>query len=852
MHRTEFSQHRMCFLRSSFSFILSSFFVFCTAVASVPWPAGENLTISVAHFRMTQLFSPFFSFFLILVLALGSGSCGTDALAPEMAKVSSQETASDTVTLQLDLGNVGFNTRIPVNIPEDVQQEAAARRTRSALTVNSDGTTTLNLTQGNTKEIEVLLILRNADGSKVYVSTGNKWKINSDNKSVAATGKYIFRAVKGAVGIFNPDKYDEVRYLDAMTGGSWDEKTKAYIINKECKLPNHLYKSGESLELGKDIIVPFSLGTSSVGTSDANNLTHDRKWGVRMALVNNNRGNGEEKRLVCIDSDPDFRPYGSLLCMRFKNDMDKIENEGAFESDKFYNDHTWRTTTFSYLLRTISIESTSSTIGGWIQVSSLGTPDRLPLSWNGFRADGTAYRFDTHTDDPFFVNVKLDKADANNIRTGYPLFRKSNNESDSQWTPYFYVWMKSLDETKNKALYGSLGLNVRLGLYNATLDDPSGEGSRSAFSSLRMHKSGHAYFRDARLKGALMLPPLAYFGPNYVYTDDNGAKQWPKSSYTNSDMAVSRYQYSRIQNEYGKEFSVGVPVGDDLGSPLGTELRWVIPDKLTINSVFPPAMTNINVGSRLYNGKFNKQTQNIRVGNIEFKNVVSYYYRHWFYTWEQSTSPTNYNVYYALRNVGTPFCEAVRYTEYGDWVYNGPNALNHPSNGTKFVIHTRHLGDIGLDPNDEEACKRFLRDVISAGDPPPAGVAPTNKFWGDFWKPDISRGITVRSFFVPGSGANRPKFGPGGGGAENEKSYYVGRYLTMLVREPSKNPNELPNFSNYQIVAGGQGQSYEYTSPFTGSNAYWNRLGYGASVLPVLAPNQYGEPAWLDDLRRLQ
>lgn len=484
-------------------------------------------------------------------------------------------------------------------------------------------------------------------------------------------------------------------------------------------------------------------------------------------------------------------------------------------------------------------------------MSTLGQPDRFPLAWHGFRADGTAYRFDTHTDDPFFVKVQLDKALSSDPKTGYPLLRKQKNESDSQWTPYYYVWMKSLDETKDIALYGSLGLNVRLGLYNATMEDAGGEGSRSAFASLRMHKSGHAYFRETRLKGALMLSPLAYFGPNYVHTGQYGQKQWPKSSWYNSMMAASRYRYDRLRNEYGGEFGVAVPSDDDLSSPLNTDLRWVVPDKLTINSVFPPAMNNINVGSRLYNGKFNRQTQHIKVGGIEFKNVVSYYYRSWFYTWEQSTSKTNYNVFYALRNVGTPFCEAVRYTEYGDWVYTGSASLNTPSEGTKFVIHTRHLGDIGLDPNDEAGCQRFLRDVIAAGDPPPAGVAPTNKFWGDFWNPDIDRGITVRSFFVPGSGAGRPNFRPGGGGPENEESYYIGRYMQMLVREPNNRQGEA-EFSNYQIVAGGQGQSYVFTSPFTGANSFWNTRAYGASVLPVLAPNSYSDPAWLDDLRRLQ
>lgn len=801
---------------------------------------------------MNKPFSSLLTSFLILVLALGSGSCRTDALAPDVSEEVRHIAATDSVVLQLELGNVGFDTRIPVNTPEDVQQEQAARHTRSALTVNTDGTTTLNLTQGGTKELEVLLILRNADGSKVYVSAGNKWRINSDNKTVAATGIYSFTAVKGASG--SPSwREDEVWYLDAMTGGTWDNNTKAYLINKECKVPNKLYKVGESLEIGKDIIVPFSLGTSSVGTSDANRLTHDRKWGVRMAVVNHNRNSGGTVyRLVCIDSNPDFRPYGSLLCMRFKNDMHKIKDNPAFATDGMYSKYTWKTPLLSYLLRAISIESSSATTGGWIQTSSLGQPDRMPLTWHGFRPDGTAYRFDNTYDNPFFQKIKLDKTVDNDLHTGYPLFRKNENESDSKWTPYFYVWMKSLDESKNSPLYGSsLGLNVRLELYNASTDNKKVDGARSVITSLRIHKSGHAYFSEKTLGGELMMSSLGYLGPDYVYKTPQGVEQWAQPGYQNEQMINSRYTYNQLQDRInGRDgeypFPVAKPAYNDEGSPTNTNLRWLIPDELSLASVFPPQMANINHGSRLWNNKFEGRTERVRLGGVIYDKMKSYYFRSAAYTWEQSTNANNYNVFYGLRYVGTDHCEAVRYIQYDEWVYNGPQGNRHRSNNSRFIVQTRHLGKIGLDPDNSQAAYNFLKNVVAAGDPRPQGTPPHNAFWGeDFEHPDASRGITTRSFHVPGSTVNQGNFGT----SNQNEAQRVGRAMTIATIIPPGERNA-GDFSYYIVVGGGEGQSYEFVRPFTSIAGFSNKRTVQLSIIPMLAPAYFPDPTWVDDIRR--
>ena len=249
------------------------------------------------------------------------------------------------------------------------------------------------------------------------------------------------------------------------------------------------------MELNKDIVVPFILGTSWKGLLD-NDLK--RKYGVRMAVANGDRQGGTAYRLICIDAEPDFVPYGSLLCMRFKNDMHKsleeLKAKYGMVFDGYYPGVTATSLLNSFVLRGVNIESTSTTLGGWINVDALGAPDRQLLPWTGCRPDGSAYTFSTAN--PFKQTVQLDRAVTGNMHTGYALPRKKDSEADSKYTPYFYVWTKSIDESKDQASqFGGGELKISLDLYNATLDVPIGV--RKAFSSVRNHKTGRAYFRDA-------------------------------------------------------------------------------------------------------------------------------------------------------------------------------------------------------------------------------------------------------------------------------------------------------------------------------------------------------------------
>ena len=273
---------------------------------------------------MKKKLTCFNSLLFVALFAATLGACRSDELATKERVTTEKEVVekADTFSLKLDFPSIDFNNKITAVSDVTVADEAKAegKNTRAALHVNQDGTTTINLTtEGG--PLRVLLILRNQDGSKVYVSPNNNWSIVSGTK-VEASGIYTFTGVKGATGAPTWKK-DDVWFLDAMTGGEWDDKTKAYIINKSCRIPNKMFNPGEKLVLGTDITVPFQLGTDEVANAG------ERKWGVRMSVANNDRESvgGFAPRLICIDPEPNFLPYGSLLCMRFKNDLHNINKK---------------------------------------------------------------------------------------------------------------------------------------------------------------------------------------------------------------------------------------------------------------------------------------------------------------------------------------------------------------------------------------------------------------------------------------------------------------------------------------------------------------------------------------------
>lgn len=775
------------------------------------------------------------------------GACGTDELTQRTVQPASvEEERVDTIRLQLDFPTINFRSEITA---VEEGQEASNLKTRASLEVQDRGVTKVNLLANGTQNMKVFLILRNRDGSKVYISDNNDWKVVESQK-LSASGVYTFTQVKGAPFTWQED---EEWMLDAMMGGTWNSATKTYDINKACMVPTKLYKKGEKMELNKDIVVPFILGTSWKGLLD-NDLK--RKYGVRMAVANGDRQGGTAYRLICIDAEPDFVPYGSLLCMRFKNDMHKaleaMQAKYNMVFDNYYPGVTATSFLNSFVLRGVNIESTSTTLGGWIKVGELGAPDRQLLPWTGCRPDGSVYTFSTAN--PFKQTVQLDKAVTGNMHTGYALPRKKDSEADSKYTPYFYVWTKSIDESKDQASqFGGGELKISLDLYNATLDAPVGV--RKAFSSVRNHKSGRAYFRDAGVGTEISISASNYFAPNFVYNDERyDIYRWPDADAKNTDMGNSSYYYHEFEaRKFGSpavgkegyfkdEFEVYDPPLVKGGAPREDHTKWVLPDDATVLSLFPPKLKDINTGAFYNGGTLTKNTESVRIGGILFNNMTSYYYRVANYNRNEMKNDDVYDTFYALRFVGTPFCYAVRYTLYNKWVAADAVLANPTifSETSRFLIQTRSVSDYDVDWTNETACRNFLKDVIAAGAPTSALVQPNMPFWGTFSNPDPSLGITSRNYLVPGEGTKLKR--------ETPRLQYRGQYFMFAISDKNKKYGSA-GVAKYQITESNEGDTFVSKNHFNIKNIK-HLQSVTSPVLPVRAPRGLDDPQWFVTLQQ--
>ena len=810
---------------------------------------------------MKKKLTCFNSLLFVALFAATLGACRSDELASRedhSSTVRGGAQRADSFSVELSFGEVPFESRITTSQPivevnNNESGKEKKRDTRAALVVGNDGRTTINLAldDANNGKLKVLLILRNRDASRIAVAEKEWSLVAGQTNRLQTDGVYNFVWLKGSGSLVK----DEGWYVDAMTGGEWDAQTKAYLINKTCAMPNKMYKAGEKLVLGRDIIVPFSLGTNQVGRNG------ERKWGVRMVVANENRNPGAEMlRLQCADPEPTFSPYGSLLCMRFRNNTSMIARELSGNQDPVFSGRTWQPGHYSFLIRGISVESSSSTMGGWIQVNQLSQPDRKPLQWHGFDANGLAYHFDNQADKPFIKYVDMEGVKDNDYHTGILLKRGTPNKEDAPWTPYYYVWVKSLDESRSQALYGSLGLTVRLHVYNATLDpattmhDPSVD-PRAVFTSRKIHQSGRAYFADESISTQLGISPLSLSAPALLYqkkVSGHVMNFWPPDAkdgfytYKNSEFSKHRVEYDAIVSGLNNYFSVSPtnPLSNE--TPVNNNLKWMLPTGPMIKGVFPPQMNDINVMNYHGGGEWREMHEDVSIGGVMLSNTLNYYYNPWEYKLKYSNDDNYYHTYFGLRFVGTPYCTVYRYTLFGKWndTEGGNSTFFHEH--TRFVIQSRHLGNI---PEPPRGWKHFMQTVVAAGNAPSNHNPHVNDFWGtDFWKPSVEKGITTRILAVPGSPVSK---GGGSFAGTGTHAKNVGTWLSLAVNKNGNLNN--PELQTYDIRETPNDNYwrhyYTFNNPFSSGAAQWNKRNYVLSVFPFLAPVSMDEPQWLGERR---
>ena len=238
--------------------------------------------------------------------------------------------------------------------------------------------------------------------------------------------------------------------------------------------------------------------------------------------------------------------------------------------------------------------------------------------------------------------------------------------------------------------------------------------------------------------------------------------------------------------------------------------------------------------------------EDVSIGGVSLSNTLNYYYNPWEYRLKFSNDDNYYHTYFGLRFVGTPYCTVYRYTLFGKWndTEGGNSTFFHEH--TRFIIQSRHLGNI---PDPPRGWKHFMQTVVAAGNAPSNHNPHVNDFWGtDFWKPSVEKGITTRILAVPGSPVSKGggPFAGTGTHAEN-----VGTWLSLAVNKNGNLNN--PELQTYDIRETPKDNYwrhyYTFNNPFSGAAALWNKRNYVLSVFPFLAPVSMDEPQWLGERR---
>ena len=128
----------------------------------------------------------------VAIFLVTLGACGTDELTQRTVQPASvEEERVDTLRLQLDFPTINFRSEITA---VEEGQEASNLKTRASLEVQDRGVTKVNLLANGTQNMKVFLILRNRDGSKVYISDNNDWKVVESQK-LSASGVYTLSLI---------------------------------------------------------------------------------------------------------------------------------------------------------------------------------------------------------------------------------------------------------------------------------------------------------------------------------------------------------------------------------------------------------------------------------------------------------------------------------------------------------------------------------------------------------------------------------------------------------------------------------------------------------------------------------
>lgn len=675
-------------------------------------------------------------FGLMALVCVGLGTlhaCRQDDMTT--SQQSSAETHKSGL-VNLDLGDIELDPEVAIHIASTTTSARGIE-----LVTKADGSLpNFQFTVGQTQTEEDFPVVLGLVSAKQDIDCYARatWKLIKEQDPQTGKMRYYVRAKKSTTTFSPAPDYSKLTegedwYLHALyaPGGTWDEATKSWVYKPTYKVTK-LFALGEKLTIGKDIDIPFVLGSNrkTGGWFEGYPMTAAKKFdkatkkyywnfGIKQLYENPSGTTLADKG---EPFNPRFKMQGSLYAFTLQNAQQRNVPFSSDDKDDTFIAKLSNRPVYDYLIKAFFVESTVATneVRYKFDKLRLKVPEALreqptyKLILNGginLLSPGYGIRAEAVT------NPTLEKP----TRIHFPISNGTNDLNVGQKSKVFYFWMSDIDATEmaKKKEKGN-GTSLSVNLYNKIYKMTTGMKNIYIFKN-KEHTSGAIYRTPVSINEEASFNPLARMAPGYISRNSSGVYYFsdamsdiandtpnnldkdgnPGSGELFDANAVRMIGQSKQTANFSKVNNFSNLNGDNGTVTFNySDLKWIVPDKYDIYSVFPYNEDGQKVSDGVFrHGQADKlitQTnEKVRLDGRRMT-VTSYYYREKATSAENQSNNSDQDVVYAYRFVGTPHATVFRYTLSGAWYKTGARgqeAPTIPSTNSRFQIEARSVGN---------------------------------------------------------------------------------------------------------------------------------------------------------------
>lgn len=742
--------------------------------------------------------------------------------------------------VNLDLGDIELDPEVAISMASTTTSARGIE-----LATKADGSLpNFQFTVGQTQTEEDFPVVLGLVSAKQDIDCYARatWKLIKKQDETTGKMRYYVRAKESTTTFSPAPDYSKLTegedwYLHALyaPGGTWNEATKSWVYKPTHKVTK-LFALGDKLTIGKDIDIPFVLGSNrkKSGWFEGYPMTAAKKFDKATKKYYWNFGikqlyeNPSGKTLADKGEpfNPRFKMQGSLYAFTLENAQKQNVPFSKDDKDDTFIAKLSNRPVYDYLIKAFFVESTVATNEVCYKFDKLRlkVPEALreqptyKLILNGginLLSPGYGIRAEAVT------NPTLEKP----TRIHFPISNGTNDLNAGQKSKVFYFWMSDIDATEiTKKTEKGDGTSLSVNLYNKTYKMTTGMKNIYTFIK-KEHTSGAIYRTPVSINEEASFNPLARMAPGYVSRNKSGVYYFsdamsdiendapnnldgngsPGSGQLFNANEVRMIGESKQTANFSKINNFSNLNGDNGTVTFNySDLKWIVPDKYDVYSVFPYNKDGQMISDGVFRyGQADKliiQTdEDVRLDGRRMK-VTSYYYREKTTSAETQKNDYAKDVVYAYRFVGTPYATVFRYTLSGAWYKTGARggeAPTIPSKNSRFQVEARSVGKKYKYDNPQlseaEAKKLFKDEFIK----------------DSFWE---SKDVLKRRLFVKGEQVN-------------SNVQYIGQRLNFWTRPrkgeyPGRFPRPLGTAGLYNVTrqdVAGQHWNYANATQTTGS-----------------------------------